>query len=802
MRILAADGITLSGAAAAVDSMYLNADTDEDGLGDMWAQSTLTTTTGDIEISASDTTIKLDGDVSAGRNLILNNNTVVAGGKQLGAGCDVKVENDSSITSDGDLTIDAGHDIILTGQAGSQGDMVLRADRNNNDGGDVFAQDRLDSQGNITIQGNNIILNGPVTSAGKMTITGATSDDHLGGTNGQVTAYNILTSNGSDASGSSMEISGEDVRLYDTAYATGDMTLQADKGTHGGDGIGDVVASGNLIANGSISIYATDSTIYLGGNVYAGDDILLNNNTQVNGYGDQTLEAGNKLTAEGYVRKCTPGDMYLIGGSEDLSVDLKYNGVGPGTSTYQGNLWILGQGDIQISDDVTTFGEGCIAYDESAMYGKTIETGGVAIISKGGSIYTEGADGALNVSITGNSDHWNGTGVYGFGLYTDGGEPTILSETAGGEARAAIAIVSADPLKIGENGNLEAHGRYYSDGSVDDRAGIGFLDVDAEIPEGTPRNPGVPFDLAIYTASQNGGVEIDCPVMIGSSEQVPVPAIIDALFVGPQQEFSTESRGAMVIDAYDVVTLGENFRHSLANGEVGDRLEVCSRITEWLEDAAGRLPFPDDLDLPEGYPYVMRGAGLENTKITDGRAWVLERKENIEPFTAAAPIQKPELKFTGCPALMNWVANELGVEKDQIQLYIEGAMAMSSDVQPCETCAHLKNTALVLMDTDGTQIQALGEVINEFAPAGAPPSEEQMAMIATALNNPQEGSRYALAAQWLDALAEYVNILHKDFNLPSNESMAFAAKYASPVITGDNAALAAYVQARLAGLSG
>jgi hypothetical protein len=194
----------------------------------------------------------------------------------------------------------------------------------------------------------------------------------------------------------------------------------------------------------------------------------------------------------------------------------------------------------------------------------------------------------------------------------------------------------------------------------------------------------------------------------------------------------------------------------------------------------------------------MRGAGLENPEITDGRAWVLERR----PIAAAAPIQKPELKFTGCPAIMNWVAKELGVENDQIQIYIEGAMAMSSNVQPCDTCARLKNTALVLMDADGSQIKALGEVVNEFAAGGAPPSEEQMAMIATALKNPQEGTRYALAAQWLDALAEYVNILHGDLKVPADESAAFAAKYTAPVTGGDNVAVAAYVQARLATLGG
>ena len=151
---------------------------------------------------------------------------------------------------------------------------------------------------------------------------------------------------------------------------------------------------------------------------------------------------------------------------------------------------------------------------------------------------------------------------------------------------------------------------------------------------------------------------------------------------------------------------------------------------------------------------------------------------------------------------MNWVAKELGVEADQIQIYIDGALALSSNIQPCDTCAKLQNAALTLKDMDGKQIKALGQVINEFAGAGTPPSEEQMAMIASALNNPKEGTQYALAAQWLNALAEYTSILHNDLNLPANESMARAAKYTSPVINGDNNALAAFVQAKLAALGG
>jgi hypothetical protein len=160
------------------------------------------------------------------------------------------------------------------------------------------------------------------------------------------------------------------------------------------------------------------------------------------------------------------------------------------------------------------------------------------------------------------------------------------------------------------------------------------------------------------------------------------------------------------------------------------------------------------------------------------------------------------LKSAGCPALLNWVAKEIGVSKDQIQIYVEGAMAMSSSVQPCDVCARLKNSALVLMDADGAQLKALSQVVNEFSAGGAPPSEEQMAMIEVKLQNPQEGTQYAMAAEWLNALADYIKILHSDLQLPTDESMAFAAKYTTPATSSDNTAMAAYVQAKLAGMGG
>jgi hypothetical protein len=173
--------------------------------------------------------------------------------------------------------------------------------------------------------------------------------------------------------------------------------------------------------------------------------------------------------------------------------------------------------------------------------------------------------------------------------------------------------------------------------------------------------------------------------------------------------------------------------------------------------------------------------------------------EPIQIPVTVAPIQQPELKFTGCPAVMNWAAKELDVEADQLQIYMVGSLSLSSNVQPCEACANLQSAALTLKDADGSRIKALGQVVSEFA-AGSP-SEEQFAMIAVALQNPEEGTPYALAKQWLNGMTEYVSILHNDLNLSIDDSVRYVAKYTSRIINGDNAALSAFIQAKLADLS-
>jgi hypothetical protein len=83
-----------------------------------------------------------------------------------------------------------------------------------------------------------------------------------------------------------------------------------------------------------------------------------------------------------------------------------------------------------------------------------------------------------------------------------------------------------------------------------------------------------------------------------------------------------------------------------------------------------------------------------------------------------------------------------------------------------------------------------------------PPSPEQLAAIATALADAEEGTHYATAGEWLDALARYIGILNDEMRWPTDGSVAQLNKYAQPLLGGDDASLAAYVQVRLDALGG
>jgi len=666
-------------------------------------------------------------------------------------------------TSNGDLTAMATDNIDLykvPASAEAVGKLTLSADSDKTWDGHVHAHGTITTTNNsdIDIEGQKVTLRGNVDSAKDLTITAR--EDNPGENFHHNHSHVSVLDGATLKSANDMTVTADDHIILtggslgtDSATSGGNMVLRANADHTDGFGLGDVVADGDLTSGGSIDIYSSDNTTYLGGNVDAATYVHMHNNTKFTNIDDQFVDAGTSIRADEYLEKLNP------------------------EST--GSLYLMANDDIVLGDGV---GNDYVKVAEPGCYAGF--GGGVAIVSKNGSIYTDDGSGTLNVPIFGRSDHWNNVGVYNVdahGRYYDGEDKV---------ARAAIAIVSADELKIGNSAELRASGRYYDD--VDDRSAINFLDEPRNIPVGGPlRDPGVASDIAIFVRSFNGDVTVDAATSILSSES-PIDQgykMFDDCDYRPE----CVNKGAMVIDGKTKVILGDTFRDSLKNGDVGDRLEVCSRDTEWLYQAVGRLPM--DLELPSGYNYVMRGAGGDNPDIEDGEpAWVLE-----DPDGTAAPLtQFKTPRIEGCPAKMQAVAKELGIAPDTIQVAMGNALALNPTIQPCDACASIIDAAAILRDEDGSRMAAMIQMFNEQASPDAPFTPEMETSIAMAFKDVSEGSQYASAMEYVDAFVQYVATLD-ELGSPVGDSLAFVMnKYGEGV--SENGNIAEFVVSRIASL--
>ncbi|UCC97072.1 MAG: tandem-95 repeat protein [Phycisphaerales bacterium] len=172
----------------------------------------------------------------------------------------------------------------------------------------------------------------------------------------------------------------------------------------------------------------------------------------------------------------------------------------------------------------------------------------------------------------------------------------------------------------------------------------------------------------------------------------------------------------------------------------------------------------------------------------------------VLPFVPPAPLPElVELEVSGCPALLAWAAAEIGVDGQVMQIWFANRLASSRSIQPCDTCARLKGAATLLADADGTRLAALNQVLSEFAPGAAPPTQEQMTSIADAIaNNTVIGRNYAQAGEYLDALAQYVGIMTQELDFSAAESVRLAAdSYLSRLAETEDPNVTGYLAARL-----
>jgi len=411
-------------------------------------------------------------------------------------------------------------------------------------------------------------------------------------------------------------------------------------------------------------------------------------------------------------------------------------------------------------------------------------------------------------------------------------------------------------------------GEYFEDLLiVDDRAAVNFLDTPDTMIGGATRNQGDAIDVAVYLASTEGDVHLDGRAIDVAENGTMVVDAYDTVTFGDfetfnfdnfdlsgddfdscvdfgclmiklmlrfshdiMEDFTCEDLELAAIDYFGDIDAAHTFLYDLMNdpeankGTLGDflnfffgdgyffnidRLEVVSRVTEWLYQAAstgnGTLPYAGDAGAIAAFEdfiggdYILRGAGLGNPDITDGRAWVLENPAVPEPLDV---LYSPQI--SGCPAAMQAVANELAVAEQTLQISIGGMLALNPTIQPCNACAGLLNAAAILRDEDGSRMAALIQVFNEQAPANVPFSPAMATSIVTAFADQLDDasqSNYAAAMEYVDTFVQYVAILDTQLGSPVEDSTAFVmTKYGAGITESENSNIAAFVAARLAGL--
>jgi filamentous hemagglutinin family protein len=300
--------------------------------------------------------------------LISNNGSVISTDEDTAAGKLFDGDNDNAADQWASIGATANGGIILSGHEynikarrleAAHGPIEVDAKDN-----DILANDHgftdddgilASGGGNVTLKGDNVIVVGDI-------------DAHHGGGIRPVGYNSDLTVEAKD----NIEIDGY-------ANIDGDMVLQ---GNLSSSGTGNVTAHGDLIAGGSIDIYSSDSTTYLGGDlIEATDNITLHNNTILDGSVSQRIDAvTGTLTAKNDVKKTTWGGLTMGGGSGiyiagDVTSDY-------GSLTFEDNVTANGAGDQKFESGALRDNSNKALHAKGSVT-KTADNGGGSLTLKG-----------------------------------------------------------------------------------------------------------------------------------------------------------------------------------------------------------------------------------------------------------------------------------------------------------------------------------------------------------------------------------------------------------------------------------
>ncbi|MHC4205283.1 MAG: Ig-like domain-containing protein [Planctomycetota bacterium] len=524
----------------------------------------------------------------------------------------------------------------------------------------------------------------------------------------------------------------------------------------------DVKSSGNLTINGDV-IVGSESDIFNVADEKAAEamvilradkDVKLNGIVEAKAHGSEVDESVTKAYID-----------VIAGDNANISGDLYAKATPSSSGTAEAVITVEAVGDIDFpgsataeADDATAESTGPDHEDDEDTtptgYAQvTIDDSAIFLVDDIGIFFTPKSDADVVLDVLAN-DTLEGEATIVDAILDNPAEGTLTIGMAGDKT-----VLYYDPpedlsiLTFDENGKAVVTFTYFVDGK--DAAG----DV-------TLIN-GLPVAVEDIAASYMGNpVNID--VLINDIEPDPE----DILTAIPGS--ITAKNGTVVLNEDGTFTYTPN------EGFFGDDTFTYSATDSYntSSEVVVKITSSETPPIPPSLPYTQAAPGLDRLEL--------------------------EVKISGCPALVKWVAEEVGIDERLVQIWVANSLASTGNIQPCNACQALKNSAKILLDADGTHIAALAQVVNEFASSTAPPTEEQMVAIANAIaRNMDEDSYYAVADEYLEALTTYVGILSDEMGFSATESVQLVTdKYVGRLAQGQNVGVAAFIAASLAALGG
>jgi filamentous hemagglutinin family protein len=749
-------------------------------------------------VTNADGTTSLGGNVTTtgsqtyGDDVILAGNVELAGtGVEFGKTVEAATDGGQSLavnTSSSGLTKFVS---TVGGNSKALSSLVTNADGTTSLGGNVTTTGSQTYSDDVILAGN-VILTGGSVEFGKT--VEATTDG------GQSLAVNTsssgLTNFVSTVGGNSKALSSLVTNADGTTSLGGNVTTTGDQTYNDNVTVADgktLTAGNNLVVGASLTGGGTLELIATAGSISGSGTIQANDG--VGTPGDLTLRQGQNLDFADFTFALQDTTDLAVdtggwfkaadsanGGKDENAAD-QWKSI---TATAESDILLQGSGNITTKALTSTSGnievlstggdlivKEAVNADENPL---DSTGGGVSLIAYTGKIYTTETEiepgvfvYTLDVPVTGYSDAGADIGV---------DTPGYLAPPE----KAAIVVWSlSQELNLGPDAILTANGAY-DPLTFDDRLSVGFqLDGD-------------PIDIAIYLSS------------------FPWPGDDIEMGSGSVSIDNTGGIGTLVIDAYDTVTFTSAFENSLTVNRPDNvkRLEVVSRVSEDLQMAQGsdkpggaipenfRLPHADDPSrIANGFfdgTYVLRGRQFLSLI---ARVLGLSNPVPLVPPKPLEPEEGGEVEEMDEEELMRWLAEEgIGV-----QPYVAGAYlpSLNTDLHLYKAAERLRNYAAILQDVSGGQIAALRMVVAE-----APLTEEQMAVIAQRFSeHTADGTRYALAGQWMNALTDYVLTLSTDVGWEADRSVEFVMdKYGSRLAEGSDINTPLFVQMHLERLFG